>query len=72
MGVVTVFAVQVVVNVGMTMGIAPVTGMTLPLISYGGSSLVASLIALSLVMNVAMRRTPVLAAEDFEFHDEKT
>ncbi|MBM4087026.1 MAG: rod shape-determining protein RodA, partial [Planctomycetes bacterium] len=72
MGVVTMFAIQVMVNVGMTIGIAPITGMTLPFISYGGSSLVASFLALSLAMNVAMRRTPVLAAGDFEFNDENS
>lgn len=70
-GVVTMFAVQILVNVGMTIGIAPITGMPLPFISYGGSSLVASFLALALVMNVAMRRTPVLAASDFEFSDKK-
>ena len=64
-GVVTLFAVQIVVNIGMTMGLAPVTGLALPFASYGGSSLLSSLIGLGLVANVGMRRERVLAAEMF-------
>jgi len=67
LGVVAVFLVQMTVNVGMTMGLAPITGMTLPFISYGGSSLLASFVCASLVMNVAIRRTMVLAKEDFNY-----
>lgn len=47
---------QVVVNIGMVTGLLPVVGVTLPLISYGGSSLITVFIALGLVMNVSMRR----------------
>jgi rod shape determining protein RodA len=43
-------------NVGMTLGIMPVTGIPLPLVSYGGSSTVAFLAMMGLVQNVHMRR----------------
>jgi rod shape determining protein RodA len=47
---------QSIINVGMVLGLMPVVGMPLPLISYGGSSLVTVLLALGLLMNVSMRR----------------
>ena len=47
---------QIFENVGMTMGIMPVTGIPLPLVSYGGSSTIAEFLALGLVLNVHMRR----------------
>jgi rod shape determining protein RodA len=50
------FAVQVVYNITMSAGLAPVKGLTLPLVSYGGSSLVATLAAFGLILNVRMRR----------------
>jgi rod shape determining protein RodA len=49
-------AFQVFVNVGMTMGLVPITGIPLPFISYGGSSLVASAFAVGLLLSVRMRR----------------
>ncbi len=55
-GVVFMFAFQIFENIGMTMGIMPVTGVTLPFLSYGGSSLITSLLAIGLVLNVYMRR----------------
>jgi rod shape determining protein RodA len=51
-----VIAFQLVINIGMTMGLTPVTGIPLPLVSYGGSSTVATLIMLGLVESVAVRR----------------
>ena len=45
-----------VFNVGMAIGVLPVVGVTLPLFSYGGSSVVTSLVGLGLLMNVSMRR----------------
>lgn len=47
-GVLVLIGFQVIVNVGVTLGLAPVTGITLPLVSYGGTSLVATMIALAL------------------------
>jgi len=47
---------QAVVNLGMVSGLLPVVGMTLPLFSYGGSSLLSTMIGLGLLMNVSMRR----------------
>jgi len=52
MGVLTLIGFQVLVNVGVTLGLAPVTGITLPLVSYGGTSLVSTLVALTLVFVV--------------------
>ena len=50
------FACQVMYNITMSAGLAPVKGLTLPLMSYGGSSLVATLAAFGLILNVRMRR----------------
>jgi rod shape determining protein RodA len=47
---------QIFENVGMTMGIMPITGIPLPLVSYGGSSTLATFAALGLVLNVHARR----------------
>lgn len=58
-GVLAMFAFQLFENVGMTMGIMPITGIPLPLVSYGGSSALVTLIALALVQNVHMRHTQV-------------
>jgi rod shape determining protein RodA len=55
-GVLAMFTFQVFQNVGMTMGIMPVTGIPLPFVSYGGSATIASFAALGLVLNVHMRR----------------
>jgi rod shape determining protein RodA len=56
MGVVAVLAFHVLVNVGMVVGFMPVTGIPLPLMSYGGSSVLFTFLALGLVMNIRMRR----------------
>ena len=56
MGVVAVIVFQVAVNVGMVVGLMPVTGIPLPLLSYGGSSVLFTFLALGIVMNVRMSR----------------
>ena len=56
MGVVAVMAFHILVNVGMVVGFMPVTGIPLPLMSYGGSSVLFMFLALGIVMNVRMRR----------------
>ncbi len=54
-GVGTMLLVQSFENIGMTIGLTPVTGITLPFLSYGGSSMVTNLIAIGLVLNVKMK-----------------
>jgi rod shape determining protein RodA len=56
MGVVAVLFFHVLVNVGMAVGFMPVTGIPLPLMSYGGSSMLFMFLALGIVMNIRMRR----------------
>lgn len=58
-GVMSMFAYQIIQNIGMTVAVIPVTGVTLPFISYGGSSLLTSLANLGLVLNVGMRRKKI-------------
>ena len=50
------FSFQVIYNITMSAGLAPVKGLTLPLMSYGGSSMIATLAGFGLVLNVRMRR----------------
>jgi rod shape determining protein RodA len=56
MGVVAVLTFHVLVNVGMVVGFMPVTGIPLPLLSYGGSSVLFTFLALGIVNNIRMRR----------------
>jgi len=55
-GILTMFLIQIVVNIGMTMGIMPTTGITLPFMSYGGSSLFTSYCAIGLLLNIGTHR----------------
>jgi rod shape determining protein RodA len=55
-GIGSMFAIQMFVNIGMTVGIMPITGIPLPFVSYGGSSLLANFLAVGLLLNVHMRR----------------
>ena len=55
-GIASMLAIQVFVNVGMTLGIMPITGIPLPFVSYGGSSLLTNCVAIGLLLNVHMRR----------------
>ena len=55
-GVLSMLAFQAFENIGMTMGIMPVAGITLPFMIYGGSSMVVDWVAIGLVVNVSMRR----------------
>lgn len=66
-GIVTLLFAQVFVNTGMTVGLMPITGITLPFLSYGGSSLVSSMLAISLVLNIGMHRVHVIGRESFTF-----
>jgi rod shape determining protein RodA len=56
MGVLSSFTFQVIYNITMSAGLAPVKGLTLPLLSYGGSSMIATLASFGLILNVRMRR----------------
>ncbi len=56
MGIFAVLLFQVAINIGMCIGLMPVTGIPLPLMSYGGSSVLFTFLALGIVMNVRMRR----------------
>ncbi len=69
-GVGSLMAAQAVVNVGMTIGLMPVTGMTLPFVSYGGSSLIINFMAVGLLINVSQRRPLLIAHKPFEFGEE--
>jgi len=71
-GLVAVLFSQMAINTGMTIGIMPITGMTLPFVSAGGSSLVSAWIMVGLLLNIAMRRQRYLAREAFNFdgHDD--
>ncbi|MDQ3530539.1 MAG: FtsW/RodA/SpoVE family cell cycle protein, partial [Actinomycetota bacterium] len=55
-GVIAVLGFQVFINVGMAIGIMPVTGLPLPFVSYGGTSLIGSFLMVGLLLNVHMRR----------------
>jgi rod shape determining protein RodA len=55
-GITSGFAFQVIYNITMSAGLAPVKGLTLPLMSYGGSALIATLAGFGLILNVRMRR----------------
>jgi rod shape determining protein RodA len=55
-GVASMFAIQMFVNIGMTIGIMPITGIPLPFVSYGGSAMLANLAGVGLLLNVHMRR----------------
>lgn len=55
-GIATMWAFQIFINVGMTMGIMPITGIPLPFLSYGGSSLLTNYLAVGLLLNIHMRR----------------
>ena len=56
LGVLASFTFQVIYNITMSAGLAPVKGLTLPLMSYGGSSMIATMAAFGLILNVRMRR----------------
>jgi rod shape determining protein RodA len=55
-GIASMLALQMFVNIGMTLGIMPITGIPLPFVSYGGSSLLANFLAVGMLLNIHMRR----------------
>jgi len=66
-GIVSMLAAQTFVNLMVMLRLMPVTGITLPFVSYGGSSLVCSFMAVGLLLNVGQNRPLVIAREAFEF-----
>lgn len=67
LGIVALLAGQAFINLMVVTKLMPVTGVTLPFISYGGSSLLASFLAAGLLLNVGQNRPVVLAKDSFEF-----
>ncbi|MBO1265770.1 rod shape-determining protein RodA [Proteiniclasticum sp. SCR006] len=59
-GVFSSFLFSILQNIGMTMGIMPISGITLPLVSYGGSSVLTTFIAIAMVLNVGMKKKTTL------------
>ncbi len=68
-GVIVMIVFQALLNIGMTIGLMPITGMTLPFVSFGGSSLWANFLAIGLLVNVAQRRPMLIAKPPFEHRD---
>jgi cell division protein FtsW (lipid II flippase) len=66
-GIAALVAVQVVINTGMTIGLLPVTGLPLPLLSYGGSGLMAHCLALGLLANIGLRPGYEVTREPFRW-----
>lgn len=64
-GFTAMFTTQILINVAMSIGLVPITGLTLPFISYGGSSLLSSFVALSFMFNVRLRTRVVMAKDEF-------
>ncbi len=59
-GVISMITFHILINVGMTMGIMPVTGIPLPMFSYGGSNMITNLAALGLLLNINMKQQNIL------------
>jgi rod shape determining protein RodA len=63
-GIMTMFFVQIFENIGMNIGIMPVTGIPLPLLSYGGSSLITVLISIGILLNINSKKETFIQSED--------
>ena len=66
-GLTTMLLSQMVINTAMTLGLAPITGLTLPFISAGGSSLVVAWLMVGILFGISMRRDPLMTREGFTF-----
>ncbi len=66
-GIVSILAGQVFINLMVVMRMFPVTGITLPFVSYGGSSLLVSFMAVGLLLNIGQHRPLIMAKDSFEF-----
>lgn len=68
-GLAAFIAGQMFINIGMNIGLVPIIGVTMPFVSYGGSSLLTVWLMTGLIFNVAMRRPRTLHKDSFEFGD---
>lgn len=66
-GIVTILATQVLINTGMTIGLMPITGLTLPCMSYGGSSMLMTAFCTGLLINIALRPGFEVAGDAFRY-----
>jgi cell division protein FtsW (lipid II flippase) len=73
-GIASYLFAQVAINVGMCIGLMPITGLTLPFISYGGSSLLTSFMIVGLMMNFASDKTRIMGVTNFDYtkHEPNT
>ena len=55
-GITTIITFHIFINIGMTIGMAPVTGLPLPFLSYGGSSLVTNMLMMGIILNISRNR----------------
>ena len=62
-GISGIFFFHMIENIGMTMGLLPITGIPLPFVSYGGSSLLTNLILIAILLNISGRRQRTLFVE---------
>ena len=62
-GIAGIFLFHMVENIGMTIGLLPITGVPLPFVSYGGSSLLTNLILIALLLNISGRRQKAIFVE---------
>ncbi len=70
-GVCALICAQTCINAGMTMGLMPITGMSLPFVSIGGSGLITNYLSIGLLVSVSRRRAHDIARKPFEYDDEE-
>ncbi len=68
-GFAAIIAAQALINTGMVVGVLPIIGVTLPLVSAGGSSMLSAWLMTGLIVNIALRRDVIMARPTFEFKD---
>jgi cell division protein FtsW (lipid II flippase) len=66
-GIATLLAIEVLINTGMSVGLMPITGLSLPFLSYGGSNLLAHAVAIGLLINIGMRPGYEVGGEPFRY-----
>lgn len=70
-GLAAFIAAQVVINIGMNLGVVPIIGITLPFLSYGGSSILSCWVMTALILNVGLHRPRGFMRRSFEYDDEE-